>query len=278
MYFLKKYKERMIVTLVAIILLIIIGLTSSNREGITFFEKRIGGILSPINNVSSWVTNGIGTSFNSIKETFDAKNENILLKEQIEILESENRDLNNIIGKTDYLKKEQEMTKQSKYNFVKARVSGKEPGNWYDKFTIDKGSNQAIKKDDTVIAAIEFEDNVYQEGLVGKVLDVGTNWAKIVTIIDELNSISFKIIRTGDGGVVSGTLESSLEGFLYDFSSDVIVGDKLYTSGLGGVYIKDLYIGEVYEVNINQEELTKRVKIKPAINFKKINNVYIIAK
>lgn len=278
MYFFRKYKERMIVTLVAIILLIIIGITNSNRVGMTYFEKTVGGVLSPITSISSWVTNGIGSSLKSIGEIFDAKSENILLKEQIKVLESENRDLNNIIGKTDYLKKEQEMLKQSSYSFIKASVSAKEPGNWYDKFTINKGSDEGIQKDDTVIAAIELEDNIYQEGLVGKVLEVGTNWAKVVTIIDELNSVSFKIIRTGDGGVVSGTLESSLEGFLYDFSSDVIVGDKLYTSGLGGVYIKDLYLGEVSEVVINQEELTKRIKINPAIDFKKINNVYIIAK
>ena len=278
MYFFRKYKERMIVTLVAIILLIIIGITNNNREEMTFFEKRVGGFLSPITNISSWMTNGIGSSFNSIKETFDAKNENILLREQILMLESENRDLNNIIGKTDYLKKEQEMLKQSNYSFIKAHVSAKESGNWYDKFTIDKGSVDGIQKDDTVIAATEVEDSIYQEGLVGKVLDVGANWAKVVTIIDELNSVSFKIIRTGDGGVVSGTLESSLDGFLYDFGADVILGDKLYTSGLGGVYIKDLYLGEVSEILINQEELTKRIIIKPAIDFKKIYNVYIIAK
>ena len=278
MYFFRKYKERMIVTLVAIILLIIIGITNNNREEMTFFEKRVGGFLSPITNISSWMTNGIGSSFNSIKETFDAKNENILLREQILMLESENRDLNNIIGKTDYLKKEQEMLKPSNYSFIKAHVSAKESGNWYDKFTIDKGSVDGIQKDDTVIAATEVEDSIYQEGLVGKVLDVGPNWAKVVTIIDELNSVSFKIIRTGDGGVVSGTLESSLEGFLYDFGADVILGDKLYTSGLGGVYIKDLYLGEVSEILINQEELTKRIIIKPAIDFKKIYNVYIIAK
>ncbi|MDY0234685.1 MAG: rod shape-determining protein MreC [Gudongella sp.] len=278
MYFFRKYKERMIVTLVAIILLIIIGITNNNRESMTFFEKSVGSILSPITNASSWVTHGIGSSFNSIKDTFEAKSENKLLKENIKILESENRDLNNIIGKTDYLKKEQEMLKNSNYSFIKASVSAKEPGNWYDKFTIDKGSADGIAKDDTVIAAIEVENNIYQEGLVGKVLDVGTNWAKVATIIDELNSVSFKIIRTGDGGVVSGTLDSSLEGFLYDFGSDVIVGDKLYTSGLGEVYLKDLYLGEVSEVLINQEELTKRIIIKPAIDFKKIYNVYIIAK
>lgn len=194
------------------------------------------------------------------------------------MLESQNRDLNSLIGKTDYLKKEEELLKQSNYSFIKARVSAKEPGNWYDKFTINKGYNEGIHKDDTVIAAIELEGDIYQEGLVGKVLDVGPHWAKIVTIIDELNSVSFKIIRTGDGGVVSGTLESSLEGFLYDFSSDVIVGDKIYTSGLGGVYMEDLYLGEISEVMINQEELTKRIKIKPAIDFKKIYNVYIIVK
>lgn len=278
MYFFRKYKERMIVTFVAIILLIIIGATNNSRVDISFFEKKLGSFLSPITNVSLKATNGIQTSFNSIKETLNAKDENKDLKEQILKLESENRDLNNIIGKSDYLKVEKEMLKQSKYKLIKASISAKEPGNWYDNFTIDKGYLEGIKKDDTVISALEFEDNIYQEGLVGKILDVGPNWSKVVTIIDELNSVSFKIVRTGDGGVVSGTLESSLEGFLYDFKADVIIGDKLYTSGLGGVYIKDLYLGEVLEIFTNQEELTKRITIKPAIDFKKIYNVYIIGK
>lgn len=59
MYFLKKHKDRMIVTLVAIILIIIIGMTNKDRLSLTKFEKTIGNIISPINKITNSVGNSI---------------------------------------------------------------------------------------------------------------------------------------------------------------------------------------------------------------------------
>ena len=102
--------------------------------------------------------------------------------------------------------------------------------------------------------------------------------SKVITIIDELNSISFKAIRTQDGGILSGDIKGTLGGYLFDNKADIIVGDKLYTSGIGGTFLKDIYIGEVSEVYSDEEELTKKIIVTPAINFKKIYNVFVIIK
>ncbi|MCR3955449.1 MAG: rod shape-determining protein MreC, partial [Gudongella sp.] len=189
---------------------------------------------------------------------------------------SENRDLLNIIGKTDYLKNELELERSTELDLTKGKVIGKEPGNWFDRFTINLGSDDGIIKGATVVQGVEVEQELYQEGLVGRVVDVGDNWAKITTVIDELSSVSFKIIRTQDGGVLSGSVDSLLEGYLFDFEADVIVGDKLYTSGLGGVYTEGVYIGEVTEIRTSQEELTKTIVVAPAVDFKKLYNVFVI--
>ena len=193
---------------------------------------------------------------------------------------SDLRDLTNIIGKTDYLKNESEIVKNTKYNLVMANIVGKEPSNWYNRFDIDKGLKDGITKGATVVQGIEIEHGVVEEGIIGRVADVGDNWAKIISIVDELNSISFKVIRTQDGGVLSGSIEGSIEGilngYLFDNKADVIVGDKLYTSGLGGTFIKDIYIGEVSEVILDEEELSKKVIIEPAIDFKKLYKVCVI--
>ena len=276
MYLFKKYKERMIVTLVAIILLILIGLTNKDRLSLTGIENFTGNLLSPFAKGVTYIRETTTGIFASVGEHFDVKEENVNLRMEIEKLESENRDLLNIIGKTDYLKNDLELTRATEFNLLKGQVIGKEPGNWFDRIILDVGSNDGVEKGATVIQGVEVEQNIYQEGIIGKVVDVGGNWSKVITIIDELSRVSFKNIRTQDGGVISGNINNTLEGYLFDFKADVIVGDKLYTSGLGGVYTKDIYIGEVIEINSSQEELTKKILIEPAINFKKIYNVFVI--
>ena len=276
MHFLRKYKERMIVIAIAIILLIVIGQTSKERISLSGIERLTGNILSPLTGGVTSAREGIAGFFSSIGDTFQARKENELLKDEIKKLQSENRDLLNIIGKTDYLKNELELERSTELDLTKGKVIGKEPGNWFDRFTINLGSDDGIIKGATVVQGVEVEQELYQEGLVGRVVDVGDNWAKITTVIDELSSVSFKIIRTQDGGVLSGSVDSLLEGYLFDFEADVIVGDKLYTSGLGGVYTDGVYIGEVTEIRTSQEELTKTIVVEPAVDFKKLYNVFVI--
>ena len=266
----------MVVTVVAIILLIIIGATSIERASISKFEKTIGNILTPINKVSTNIGEKSSGFLYTIKNLAKILKENEDLKQEIETLKDENRKLENIIGKTDYLKRESELISQTELNLIDAQITSKEPGNWYDRFTIDKGSNHGIKNGQTVIQGIENEKGQVVEGIIGRVVDVGDNWAKIISIIDELNSTAFKIIRTQDGGIISGSIDGILNGYLFDYKADIIVGDKLYTSGLGENFVKEIYIGEVEQVIDIEEDLMKRLVIKPAINFKKIYKVYII--
>lgn len=278
MSFFNKNKERMMVTVVAIILIILIGVTSTERMSLTKFEKLIGNVLTPVGKIFNSIGQNITDFFNNIKDISILREENKALKNKIAQLEEENRNYQNIIGRADYLKNEAALLNNTSFSLIPAQIVGKEPGNWFDGFTIDKGIKDGIKKGDTVIQGIQVEKNVVSEGIVGRVIDVGDNWAKIVTAEDELSRMSFKTLRTQDSGVVIGSADSELEGYLFDNKADVINGDKLFTSGLGGVYTANIYIGEVKEVIDNDEDLIKRIKVKPAINFKKIYKVFVISK
>lgn len=280
MYFFKKYKNRMIVITISIILILLIGYTSKERLNLSKFEKTFGNILAPISKVSINIKNGISNFFMNIKDVSTLKDDNIYLKQRVLELESVNRDLENVIGMSDYLKNEAKLIQDSDHNFIKGQIISKEPGNWFDRFVIDKGSKDGIENGDTIVAGFEVEQNLVQEGIVGRVVDVGDNWAKVVTIVDEVNKVAFKITRTQDGGILNGSIDGSdriISGYLFDSKSDVIVGDKLYTSGLGGAFIKDIYIGEIEEVIDNEEDLMKKIIIKPAINFKKLQRILIIS-
>lgn len=265
------------VTAVAIILIVIIGITSTERMALSKFEKLVGNVLTPIGKISNSIGKNISDFFANLKNISKLKEENENLKKQIAQLEEENRNYLNIIGKTDYLKNEARILDKTSFNLIEAQIVGKEPSNWFDRFTIDKGLKDGIKKGNTVVQGIEIEQNNIVEGIVGRVVDVGDNWAKIVTVVDELSSISFKVLRTQDGGIISGSIDGKISGYLFDNKADVIKGDKLFTSGLGGVFIKDIYIGEVDEVVSDDEDLMKKIQVKPAIDFKKLYKVFVIS-
>lgn len=276
MYFFRKYKNRMIVTVVAIILIVIIGVTNKDRLSLTGFEKAIGNIISPITKVTYSIGNKVSGFFNGIFNISNLEEENQNLKTKIAALEKENREFQNLIGKYDFLKNEAGLLEATDYNMVSAQIISKDPGNWYDIFLIDKGLSDGIKKGDNVIQGIEVENQVIEEGIVGRVVDAGDNWAKVVSIVDEQNRISFKIIRTQDGGVLTESADGKISGYLFDDEADVVPGDKVYTSGLGGSFLEDLYIGEVDKVEEIEEELIKKITVKPAIDFKKLFRVFII--
>ncbi|MCR2045007.1 rod shape-determining protein MreC [Anaerosalibacter massiliensis] len=273
----KKYKDRMVVTIVAIILIIMIGMTSSERANITGVEKAIGNIISPIQKVFFNIGRHVSDFFGTIGNFGKIKGENKELKKKIAVLEEKNREYEDIIGKTDFLRKEALLKEKTKYNIIDAQVIGKEPGNWFDRFLIDKGSKDGVKKGDTVIQGVEVNNKLVQEGVVGRIVDVGDNWSKVVSIVDESSNISFKILRTQEGGILSGNVDNKISGYLFDNKADVTKGDKLFTSGLGEAYVEDLYIGKVKEVVKKEEDLMKRVVVTPAVNFKKIYRVHVIS-
>lgn len=277
MFFFKKYKNRMIVTIVAIILIIVIGVTSNKRTGLSKVEKVIGDIIKPVEKFFFNIGKRSSNFFSSIKDIGNLREENENLKLKIAELEEKNRLYEDLIGKAEYLKSEKELMQNTNYNLITAQIIGKEPGNWFDRFTIDKGLNDGVKKGDTVIQGVETDDGIIQEGIVGRIAEVGDNWSKVVSIIDENSKISFKVIRTQDGGIISGSVDGRLNGYLFDTKADIMKGDKLFSSGLGGIYVKDLYIGEITDVIKKDEDLTKHIEIESAVDFKKLYKVFIIS-
>ncbi|MCF6465377.1 rod shape-determining protein MreC [Clostridium sp. Cult2] len=277
MSFFKKYKNRMIVTAVAIILIIVIGITSSKRMGLSKVERIVGNIFSPLEKVFFNIGKSVSGFFNSIKDISTLREENDRLKLRVAELEEKNRIHEDLIGKSEYLKSEKELVENTDYNLIAAQVIGKEPGNWFNRFTIDKGLKDGIKKGDTVIQGVEIDEGIIQEGIVGRIVEVGDNCSKVISIIDENSKVAFKVIRTQDGGIISRSVDGRLNGYLFDSKADIMKGDKLFSSGLGGIYMKDLYIGEITDVMKKDEDLTKQIEIEPAIDFKKLYKVFIIS-
>ncbi|BEP29928.1 rod shape-determining protein MreC [Helicovermis profundi] len=266
-----KWKKWFIIIL-GIILLFFMGISAGGRSRISIFENIAGVIITPIQKVLYTSSEYISSKVNPILNVWKTMDENKMLLE-------ENSKMKEELIKVTLDKKEygelKDLSKTLNYinktkidNFVSANITAKDSGNWYNMFTIDVGENDGVTKNSTVING---------KGLVGLVYDVGSNWSKVVTIIDNKSSIGFESLKVKSSfdGILSGTYNYNLIGNLFDPKAKVEFGDKIITSGLG-IYPKGILIGYVDKINTNKDNLLIEVKVKPTVNFKKINKVIVL--
>ena len=248
---------------------------------VSFLTDFDGGIL---NTVSGYVlipvqkgTNAAGgwarSRVDNLADLQQINEENQSLKEQVAELTLENnmlmqeryelqelRDLYNL--DSDY----------SDLNKIAANVIGKDTGNWFNMFIIDKGSSDGIKVDMNVIAG---------GGLVGIVTKTGPDWAQVRSIIDDMSNVSAMILKNSDLCYVRGDLEMMSEGTLQlnqlrDQNDEVESGDKVVTSYASAKYHKGILIGYVNELAVDSNNLTKSGSITPAVDFEHLSTVLVI--
>lgn len=221
--------------------------------------------------------NGIGSWIGEISQTFQDKqeliNKNQELQDAVDTLTEQN---NILIQNQSELSRLQELYKldeeYSSYPKVAARIISKDPGNWYDTFMINRGSNDGIRVDNNVISG---------KGLVGIVTEVGSNWATVRSIIDDSSYVSVMTVGTDDNFVVTGDLELIDEGKLrfsqlYDKDDKVTVGERIVTSNISDKYVEGLFVGYVSELELDTNNLTKTGTIVTPVDFKHLKDVFVI--
>lgn len=200
-----------------------------------------------------------------------AKNEK--LKDQVDQLTIENTKLQQDKYELTTLQDLYKLDSQyDEYKTTGARVIAKDSGNWFDSFVIDKGSSDGIKIDMNVMAG---------SGLVGRVVDVGSSWAKVKSIIADDSNAAAMVLSNSDQMIVSGSLEDYASGSitfsqLSDDKNEVSVGDKIVTSNISDKFLPGILIGYINQIDVDSNNLTKSGKITPAVDFSHINEVLVI--
>ena len=161
----------------------------------------------------------------------------------------------------------------SSYEKVAASVIGKDAGNWFSTFLIDKGSNDGIEENMNVIA---------DGGLAGIVTDVGPNYATVRAVIDDNSNISCTDLATSDLCVVSGSLQSMNESSQIDISdirdqdNQVAVGDQIVTSNISDLYLPGIPVGYITDIATDSNNLTKSGKVATIVDFEHLEKVFVI--
>ena len=257
-----------VITIIIIILLVVF--TNSNANQVSYIEKICNVFVMPIQNGFTYLKNKISgnDSFFADMDTLKAENEE--LKKKNSELEQSLRELEIIKAENDTLKEYVNLKdKYTDYTTVPADVINRDISNYSSTIIINVGSDDGIKEEMTVIA---------DSGLVGHVISVTNNTAKVQTIVDTASAVTSKISTTEDTIVVQGTLEdkSTLRANFIPTDAVVLQGDTVETSGIGGIYPKGIHIGTITEV-VNTNNITDRYAIvQTAVDFNKLNTVLVI--
>jgi len=267
-----KNKKKGIVGIVItiIILIFLVVITNTDVAKMSYIENIVSTLVMPVQNGLTYLKNKIAgnDSFFEDINHLQAENEELKKKNseleqtlrEFEIVKSENETLKEYVNLKD---------KYEAYTTIPAYVINRDIGNYSNTVVINVGEKDGIKENMTVIA---------DEGLVGHVISVTDHTAKVQTIIDTATAVTSTISTTKDTIIVQGTLEDKtiLKATYIPTDANILQGDSVETSGIGGIYPKGIYIGTIKEV-FNTSNITDRyATVETSVDFSKLATVLVI--
>ena len=222
-----------------------------------------------INKIGLWMSD-FTQNFETLQEV---REENKLLKAEVDELTLKNNLLQQERHELDRLRELYKLDQQyADYPKIGAHVIANDTGNWFNSFVVDKGTKDGIKPDMNVISG---------EGLVGIITEVGPNWARVRSIIDDTSNVSALVLSTSDTCIVNGDLSLMQSGrirfeHLPNNDTEVKAGDKIVTSHISNKYLQGITIGCISEIQVDANNLTRSGEITPVVDFQHLQEVLII--
>jgi rod shape-determining protein MreC len=269
------FHKKTAILLVAVVTVFL--LASSQAQGkykITFMEEFVTTILAPVQNIVSNVTFSFRKVGLSTSELMTAYRDNQALRAENEEIRQNTLNVTEIMAENVRLRSMLDYKKvANQFDFVTATVVGRDQGTWNNMIIINRGTADGITKDMPVVTA---------KGLVGSVVNVYANVAKVHLVLDSRSAVGALVQRPESrvAAIVEGSSVSPLMPKMVNIArdADVIKSDKLVTSGFGGIYPKGILIGEVIDIVNEEGGLLKYASIKTAVDFDRLEEVMVIVR
>ena len=243
--------------------------------GSNIVTQGVNDVTNILGRLVSYPANSIDDFIDSVSDLSNTYQENQSLKQKIDTIHELEVQLNEL--KRDNQKMKETLKLQdtlNDYTLVNATVIARNPDTWRDVITINKGSNDGIQPQMSVMS-----DN----GLVGKVMDVNPTSARVALLSNADNTlVRVAAMIQNEKEPIYGTITgyddktNMLVMSQIQATQDIKVGDKVVTSGLGGISPNSLYIGTVEEVAMDRFGLYKEVKIRPAADTNDVRYVTVV--
>jgi len=245
---------------------ILISAQVNSRSGVPVLESVTFGVFAE-------AQRGLATAFSGLRRMWDryvwlrgVEAENASLRRQLEVVQVQYQERRALADRARALEELLALRDRSSLETVAAEIIAASASPDFRTLTIDKGTNEGLKRDMAVIAS---------EGVVGRIVVPSSGAAKVQMLIDRNAAAGALIERSRAQGVALGGGDSRLRLDYVSEASDVVVGDLVVTSGIDGIYPKGFTIGTVESVEKNGPSY-RRITIKPAVNFSSLETVLVV--
>lgn len=254
-----------------VLALVLISYTGESRATLTPVEKIVKIVTTPLEAGTSKVVNGVSDTVNLVFSFGSITAENKTLKERVAALESEN----NLLKEYEYQNMRLRDILQFRdsvsrsYNTVSASVIARNPSNWFQTITINRGTSDGVKKNMAVVTS---------QGLVGHVINVTGSSAEVSLIINDSSAVGGLVQVTRTPGIVEGLADNSGYLKMIHIATEAPVREKqiVISSGLGGIFPKGLPIGRITKLEMESNGLVKYAMIRPFVDFNRLEEVLVI--
>lgn len=268
-----KFPAKYVLLIMTILCAVIIG-CSLKASGSGPVSAAAGAMLAPMQKGVNQLGSGLTNLREHLRTKKSLEKENEELRTQLADAQENLNQVQLNQEELDNLKSLYDMDQNyADYDKIAANVIGKDAGNWFSVFLIDRGSNDGITVGMNVLA---------DGGLAGIVIQVGPNYAKVRSIIDDNSNVSARNLSTSDLCVVSGSLKTMNESSLIDFDDlrdkedQAKVGDQIVTSNISDMFLEGVPIGYITDIKTDSNNLTKSGHIATIVDFEHLDDVFVI--
>ena len=252
-YFLARRTDWTVFVVACTISLSLMLLNRSGQARAAWFLQHT--LLAPVSTVVGWWDRGVGLYWDN--ERLRAR----LTRMQIDLdgataERAENTRLRSLL----------KLAERHPYELIAARVVGRSLDRLGGSLTIDKGEEDGVFANRAVLTP---------DGLVGRVERSTAHGARVLTLLHRDCAVAARVERSRVDGVVRWEFgEQPTLNLLYVSSQeDVKVGDRIQTSGLGGIFPSGIRIGTVTRIGLEENGLMKEITVRPAVNFRTIEEL-----
>ena len=268
-----KFPAKYVLLIMTILCAVTIGF-SLKTSGSGPVSAAAGAVLAPMQKGVNQLGSGLTNLREHLRTKKSLEKENEELRTQLADAQENLNQVQLNQEELDNLKSLYDMDQNyAGYDKIAANVIGKDAGNWFSVFLIDRGSNDGITVGMNVLA---------DGGLAGIVIQVGPNYAKVRSIIDDNSNVSARNLSTSDLCVVSGSLKTMNESSLIDFDDlrdkedQAKVGDQIVTSNISDMFLEGIPIGYITDIKTDSNNLTKSGHIATIVDFEHLDDVFVI--
>ena len=263
--FFVRFRLQVSIIVVLIGLFLLMFQTHSNRVP-SYLQSAIQTFTYPIQASVHTLASSIRNLWSSYISLVDVNEENRQLRKKL--LEMEEKINQHIENSVQFLRLRDQLLFASKKakDKIFAEIIGESSDNTHNIRLINRGSNQLVLRNYVVLR---------KEGLVGRIKSVSSFQSIVQLITDHRSRVSALIQRNRNRGLIYGTRDG-IEMRQINLHAKIKIGDRVITSGLGGLYPKGILIGWVKEIRHQPHELFKTAVLDSAVNFNQIEEVFVI--